>query len=480
MQRMLNHLKATFIGLTLVAVVQLSALGQACMCPEEISCKPCSGGYTSLTLRYNGTGAATVFIKDGLKILLDASLSPLEQFTISGSRNNEKFADRTIPVLIDGLPNTMLGPRCDDVKVGLTYGAFTVIAAQSIGGSVVCCSALPPDRVPPQISNVPPDMTVSVSNACSATVEWDPPLVIDNCAVQSLTSNHLSGDSFALGRTTVTYTATDEAGLTTTASFNIYVVDNTNPVFQDGPAQDVHAVANESCSAIVSWVEPRVSDNCAILLKQSHKPNTAFPVGKTLVIYKATDASGNTSTFSFNVIVQDKSLALMNCPPDIYLTTDEDSFVNASWVAPTASRICEEVTLRSTHKPGDQFSTGTTVVEYTATTSSGRHTSCEFNVVVTLEQKLLEVSKLLTPDGDGMNDDWFIHNIENYRDNQVLIFDRWGGVIFQASRYDNESIVWRGTNKSGGAVPTGTYFYTITASDGARRIHTAGAVELVR
>lgn len=474
------YLKSIITTLTLVATFHIGALSQACDCPAETSCKPCSGGYTSLTLRYDGSGVAVVFIEDGLKILTNTSLSPHEEFTISGSKKNEKFADKAIPVLVNGFLNTTLGPGCNDVKVGLTYGEFTVVAAESIGGRVVCCTTPPPDVVPPEITNLPDDIVIPVSSACSATVVWEMPSVRDNCQLKSITSNYQPGSSFPLGTTTVTYSATDEAGLVATASFTVTVVDNTKPIFDGGPGSDIEAYASESCSATVLWTEPRVNDDCSIVLDQSHKPGDVFAAGTTRVTYHATDWSGNKSTFSFNVIVKDKNLQFLNCPADVQLTTDENALVRASWIAPTTNKICESAIIQSTHKPGDLFSAGRTEVEYTASTPSGKYAACTFDVIVTLEQKLVEASKLITPDGDGVNDDWFINNIEQYRDNQVLIFDRWGGVIFQASKYDNESVVWRGTNKSGGAVPTGTYFYTITASNGNKRIQETGAIELVR
>ena len=61
------------------------------------------------------------------------------------------------------------------------------------------------------------------SGIATATVYWSPPTAVDNSNVQSLTSSHVPGDSFPIGNTTVTYTATDQSGNLVTEEFNINV-----------------------------------------------------------------------------------------------------------------------------------------------------------------------------------------------------------------------------------------------------------------
>ncbi len=71
-----------------------------------------------------------------------------------------------------------------------------------------------------------------------------------------------------------------------------------------------------------------------------------------------------------------------------------------------------------------------------------------------------------SPNGDGIRDVWKIMNIENYPNNRVTIYNRWGNVVFQISGYDNVSRVFNGTaNKltgfGAGELPSGTYFFNI-------------------
>ena len=92
----------------------------------------------------------------------------------------------------------------------------------------------------------------------------------------------------------------------------------------------------------------------------------------------------------------------------------------------------------------------------------------------------IDISRVVTPDGNGMNDEWILTNIEKYKENKVVIVDRWGGLIFTGTAYDNQNVIWRGTNRSGGLVPTGTYFYTISVSFGSAKAEKSGFIELIR
>ena len=110
-------------------------------------------------------------------------------------------------------------------------------------------------------------------------------------------SNYSSGESFGPGTTTVTYTATDDAGNTTTSSFTVTVTDNEAPTIANTPA-DV-SVTNDAgiCGASVTWADPTPNDNCGIQnFTSSHYSGSIFEVGTTEVTFTATDTNGNTTT----------------------------------------------------------------------------------------------------------------------------------------------------------------------------------------
>jgi gliding motility-associated-like protein len=71
----------------------------------------------------------------------------------------------------------------------------------------------------------------------------------------------------------------------------------------------------------------------------------------------------------------------------------------------------------------------------------------------------------ISPNGDGINDTWIIKGIEDFPDNSVKIFNRWGDKIIDLSRYDNQNVFWDATNTQGERVPDGTYYYILEIKD---------------
>jgi len=73
----------------------------------------------------------------------------------------------------------------------------------------------------------------------------------------------------------------------------------------------------------------------------------------------------------------------------------------------------------------------------------------------------LIIYNTLTPNDDGINDIWNIRGIEDYPDNTVLIFNRWGDKVREFTGYNNSSRAWDGKNDRNKKVPDGTYFYIL-------------------
>ncbi|MBT8237248.1 MAG: T9SS type B sorting domain-containing protein [Croceitalea sp.] len=83
------------------------------------------------------------------------------------------------------------------------------------------------------------------------------------------------------------------------------------------------------------------------------------------------------------------------------------------------------------------------------------------------EEEEIEVFNVVTPNGDGIHDTLTIKNIENYPNNTVRIYNRWGVLVYVTKAYNTAGNVFDGTSEGRVTVdqdnklPVGTYFYVI-------------------
>lgn len=120
-----------------------------------------------------------------------------------------------------------------------------------------------------------------------------------------------------------------------------------------------------------------------------------------------------------------------------------------------------------TYTPETDFS-GEVLIPYTICDPGGL---CDDAVIVLqiIDNSLIIVGQGITPNGDGFNDVFTIKGIENFPDNNVQIFNRWGNVVFEKSGYDNgkSKESWEGQSNKGSdkMLPSGTYFYLLELND---------------
>lgn len=81
----------------------------------------------------------------------------------------------------------------------------------------------------------------------------------------------------------------------------------------------------------------------------------------------------------------------------------------------------------------------------------------------------------ITPNNDGVNDRLIIEGIENHEENELLIFDRWGNLVFHASPYKNS---WDGSYNNTG-LPEGAYYYVLK-TDVTNKKTLKGRVYIIR
>jgi gliding motility-associated-like protein len=69
--------------------------------------------------------------------------------------------------------------------------------------------------------------------------------------------------------------------------------------------------------------------------------------------------------------------------------------------------------------------------------------------------EVLELPTGFTPNGDGKNDYLVVKGIDDFPDNTLLVYNRWGSKVFEKNNYRND---WSGENMDGEPLPAGTYF----------------------
>ena len=79
----------------------------------------------------------------------------------------------------------------------------------------------------------------------------------------------------------------------------------------------------------------------------------------------------------------------------------------------------------------------------------------------------IKVVNVITPNGDGIHDVLAINGIENYPNNTLRIYNRWGVLVFQTKAYNTMGNVFDGTSQgrvtldTDRKLPAGTYFYVL-------------------
>lgn len=100
------------------------------------------------------------------------------------------------------------------------------------------------------------------------------------------------------------------------------------------------------------------------------------------------------------------------------------------------------------------------------------------NAEVTVEVQCqgIEIFTGFSPNGDGINDYFFIANIEANPLNTLQIFNKWGNLIYETERYQND---WDGrwNNK---LLPDGTYYYLLEIEEDGNKNVYRGSIELQR
>ncbi|WP_264553965.1 gliding motility-associated C-terminal domain-containing protein [Flavobacterium sp. N2038] len=92
----------------------------------------------------------------------------------------------------------------------------------------------------------------------------------------------------------------------------------------------------------------------------------------------------------------------------------------------------------------------------------------------------ITVFNAISPNGDGINDSFYIKGIDKYPENRVEIYNRWGVKVYDADSYNESDVMFKGysdgrdtVNRNAG-LPSGTYFYILKYKKGNETISKTG------
>jgi gliding motility-associated-like protein len=353
-------------------------------------------------------------------------------YTVVGTTLDATSTDNcssTVSYSISGVTSGN-GTSLDGVVFNLGVSTVTWTATDGAGNTDVCTQTITVTDAELPVVNCQTAQTVSTDpNVCTYThtgTAWDA-TGSDNCSVSYAydltgvttgTGTSLGGVTFNLGTTTVTWTATDGSGNTTTCSFDVTVNDTQAPAFTNcGNGTNPTVLANAGVCTFTytatGW-NSAATDNCTLASvvydlsgvttgTGTSLTGVVFNLGETTVTWTATDAAGNSSTCSYTVTVNElEAPVITTCGVTTSVDVVADpgvctyTNVGSTWDAlATDNCIISSIAYTLTGSTtgtglttldGVAFSTGTTNVLWTVTDGSGNTATCQYTVNVTDDQ----------------------------------------------------------------------------------------------
>ncbi|NOT36141.1 MAG: HYR domain-containing protein [Saprospiraceae bacterium] len=242
------------------------------------------------------------------------------------------------------------------------------------------------DTINPIIT-CPTNIRILSTDSCVAIVEWNEPIVMDNCGNTTFSSSHESGAELPIGKTTVFYTVFDACGNSKGCNFEIDIIDNCcneapkvkAPVDFKGcpqgidPAVTGRAIitSDPACGKpIVTYTDQLIfSAPCSLVVKRT---------------WLAIDSAYSELRDSADqlIVLSDTQAPALICPANSTSLSDENCKARVRWSDPSTSDNCSNVNLISSHTSGDMFSIGVTTITYTGTDACGNKGTCSFDITV--------------------------------------------------------------------------------------------------
>jgi len=205
--------------------------------------------------------------------------------------------------------------------------------------------------------------------------------------------------------------------------------------------------------------------------------STTLREGQTVTLrLRTTDACGQpASVVSAGIAVRIQPPVVVNAGPDkeilegssVVLEGTADGTYAVTWTPAAGLTIPPNSPLRPIAAPS---------VTTTYPLSGGVGGCASSDQVTVTVRPPIRIPNAFTPNGDGRDDTWQIEFIEQYPDNTVNVFNRWGNKVFSANNYSRAN-EWRG-DINGQPAPVGTYYYVVVTKGPLGRSY-AGSITVL-
>src|SRR3990170_624495 len=231
------------------------------------------------------------------------------------------------------------------------------------------------DTTPPSIT-APEAVQIEATSSLENIVELGEVTASDYIGIGSITND--APEVFPVGKTTVTWTATDLGGLSSTDTQLVNVVDTTPPTVSVPKIITVEATSETQ--NVVDFGGIYADDLVGVSSVENDAPKL-FPFGLTTITWVVTDESGNTATGAQQIAVVDTTSPSITAPEDIILeaSSAQNNIVNLG-----QAQASDLVSISSiTNDAPDAFSLGETIVTWTAIDSSENSANTTQTIIIT-------------------------------------------------------------------------------------------------
>ncbi|MET3022478.1 gliding motility-associated C-terminal domain-containing protein, partial [Flavobacterium hydatis] len=407
----------------------------------------------------SATGIAVVTVKD-----LIAPNVIIQNITVQLDATGNAAI---IPALINNGSNDACGIdmlvldktafTCSDIGTNTVTLTVTDFNRNSASGTAVVTVE---DKMIPNVITQDITVQLNVTGNVTITANQINNGSTDNCAIDKIMLDKTTFDCTNIGANTVKLTVIDKSGNSGSATAIVTIPPIPEPTFlsltQEFCLIDAPTIRDIEVSdkTNVKWFIDATST-------QSLSLNTNITSGK----YYAATNYGNcySNRIPVAIIVKD---ALAPTGNNIQYICKEKEATITDLITNE-----QEVLWYGTATGGAPLSS-TTILEdkhkyYASYIGAECESSKRLEVEVIIRYCDVVVYNGISANGDGKNDSFFVEGATTFPDNKLEIFNSWGSLVYESSRYGQDDNLFKGFGNKGlgngnGLLPFGTYYYVFS------------------